>query len=106
MDVSAQGNGTFFFKFALGEGKGKVLEGGPWLFAGRHVFLRKWARGINLADQGVSKIPVWIQLYNIPVELWTTEGLSYLASVVGEPLYADLATESKRRLSFAPLSRW
>ena len=38
---------------------------------------------------------------HIPVELWTEEGLSYLASAVGEPLYADSSTELKRRLSFA-----
>ena len=42
-----------------------------------------------------------IQLFNMPVELWTAEGLSYLASAVGEPLFADSATELKMRLSFA-----
>ena len=63
--------------------------------------MRKWERGINFAGTGVPKIPVWIQMYNVPVELWTAEGLSYLASAVGEPLYANSLTELKRRLSFA-----
>ena len=40
-------------------------------------------------------------MYNVPVELWTAAGLSYLASAVGEPLYADSLTESKRRLNLA-----
>ena len=39
-------------------------------------------------------------MYNIPMEYWN-EGLSYLPSVVGVPLYADSATESRKRISYA-----
>ena len=71
------------------------------MFASRHIWLRRWKRGIKFLDEGVPKIPVWVQLRKIPIELWTAEGLSYLASVVGEPLYADSSTEQKRRLDYA-----
>ena len=40
-------------------------------------------------------------MHNIPVEYWTEEGLSKLASAIGVPLYADHATESRKRISFA-----
>ena len=36
-DVCAQGEGIFFFKFSSEECKDKVLERGPWMFAGRHL---------------------------------------------------------------------
>ena len=35
------------------------------------------------------------------VEYWTEAGLSRLASAIGIPLYADHATESRKRISFA-----
>ncbi|GAV89040.1 DUF4283 domain-containing protein, partial [Cephalotus follicularis] len=47
------------------------------------------------------KIPVWVKLMNIPMEYWTVQGLSRLASVLGSPLHMDPATESKQLISFA-----
>ncbi|GAV78499.1 DUF4283 domain-containing protein [Cephalotus follicularis] len=38
---------------------------------------------------------------NIPMEYWTTRGLSHLASVLGTPLHMDPATEAKQMISFA-----
>ena len=49
----------------------------------------------------VSKVPVWVQFHGIPLEFWTLEGLSYIASAIGVPLYADAVKESCSRLSFA-----
>ena len=68
---------------------------------GRHVFLRKWERGLKLNKESVSRIPVWTQLHNVLVEYWTPEGLSSVASVVGVPLYAAEATENFRRINYA-----
>ncbi|GAV77035.1 DUF4283 domain-containing protein [Cephalotus follicularis] len=47
------------------------------------------------------KIPVWVKLFNIPLEYWTECGLSSIASAIGKPLHADSDTESLRRISFA-----
>ncbi|KAJ4830944.1 hypothetical protein Tsubulata_019836, partial [Turnera subulata] len=33
--------------------------------------------------------PVWIKLKNVPLELLTKEGLSYLSSALGTPLHTD-----------------
>ncbi|KAL0282467.1 UNVERIFIED_CONTAM: hypothetical protein Sradi_7260700 [Sesamum radiatum] len=47
------------------------------------------------------KSPVWIKLRHLPVELWTTEGLSTVASGIGRPLYPDAITRACTRLDFA-----
>lgn len=52
-------------------------------------------------DLNLSKLPIWIQLSNIPLELFTKTGLSYIASAVGVPLYCDKITALQKRLSFA-----
>lgn len=35
------------------------------------------------------------------MEYWTSEGLSFIASGIGIPLYMDSVTEAKSRLHFA-----
>ncbi|KAL0401943.1 UNVERIFIED_CONTAM: hypothetical protein Slati_4224200 [Sesamum latifolium] len=49
----------------------------------------------------MEEVPVWIKLHDLPVELWTTEGLSIVASGIGKPLYPDAITRACTRLDFA-----
>ncbi|XP_039065617.1 uncharacterized protein LOC120211067 [Hibiscus syriacus] len=42
-----------------------------------------------------------VKLYNVPLELFSRLGLSYIASAVGISLYMDSVTASKERLEFA-----
>ena len=51
----------------------------------------------------MKKLPVWIHLRNVPLELFTQKGLSYIASVLGNPLYMDRITANKQRLAFAKI---
>ncbi|KAL0444980.1 UNVERIFIED_CONTAM: hypothetical protein Slati_2220700 [Sesamum latifolium] len=48
-----------------------------------------------------TQVPVWIKLRHLPVELWTTEGLSTVDSGIGKPLYPDAITRACTRLDFA-----
>jgi len=51
----------------------------------------------------ITKIPVWIQIYDLPFLLWTNEGLSEVASMVGQPLFCDELTLGCKRLDYARL---
>ncbi|KAL2240834.1 UNVERIFIED_CONTAM: hypothetical protein Sindi_0724600 [Sesamum indicum] len=48
-----------------------------------------------------TQLPVWIRLRHLPVELWTVEGLSTVASGIGRPLYPDAIMRACTRLDFA-----
>ncbi|PPD72683.1 hypothetical protein GOBAR_DD30417 [Gossypium barbadense] len=37
----------------------------------------------------MDRLPVWIHLKHVPLELFTRGGLSYIASALGNPLYMD-----------------
>ncbi|KAK4384703.1 hypothetical protein Sango_3034300 [Sesamum angolense] len=78
-----------------------LLEGGPWLFQGQAIILQCWEPGMLLRRQKHKQLPVWIQLKHLPMEYWTEEGLSTVASGVGTPLYADKITRHCLRLNFA-----
>ncbi|KAL2230998.1 UNVERIFIED_CONTAM: hypothetical protein Sindi_1694200 [Sesamum indicum] len=47
-----------------------------------------------------TQVPAWIKLRHLPVELWTEEGLSTVASGVGKPLYPGVVTRACTRLDF------
>ncbi|KAL2253035.1 UNVERIFIED_CONTAM: hypothetical protein Sindi_0098200 [Sesamum indicum] len=78
-----------------------IIEGGPWLFQGQPIVLQKWEPGMVLRKLKHTQVPVWIKLRHLPVELWTEEGLSTVASGVGKPLYPDAITRACTRLDFA-----
>ncbi|XP_038994117.1 uncharacterized protein LOC120118005 [Hibiscus syriacus] len=51
----------------------------------------------------LSKIPIWVHLFNVPLELYSQAGLSYIASGIGIPISMDSVTTSKTRLEFAKI---
>lgn len=67
------------------------------------MVLQIWNADIEYEKEGLKKLPIWIQLYNVALQFWTAEGLSYIASFVGKPLYADEMTESAKRISYAKI---
>ncbi|KAK4382501.1 hypothetical protein Sango_2864400 [Sesamum angolense] len=62
------------------------------------IFFLSWHKTKKTKTQ---KVSVWIKLRHLPVELWTTEGLSTVASGIGRPLYCDAITRACMRLDFA-----
>ncbi|KAL0420742.1 UNVERIFIED_CONTAM: hypothetical protein Slati_3097100 [Sesamum latifolium] len=79
----------------------EVIEGGPWLFQGQPIILQQWELGMALQKHKHTQVPVWIRLKHLPVEFWTNEGLSIVASGIGRPLYQDAIMKACTRLDFA-----
>ena len=100
-EVSATANGFFFFQFKSVIDMDEVIEGGPWLFQGQPIVLQKWEPGMAMRKLKHTQAPVWIKLRHLPMEFWTTDGLSTVASGVGKPLYPDVITRACTRLDFA-----
>ncbi|KAK4384176.1 hypothetical protein Sango_3084400 [Sesamum angolense] len=100
-EVTATSNGFYFFKFKTEVAMEEVIEGGPWLFQGQPIVLQRWEPGMVLRKHKHTQVPVWIRLRHLPVEFWTNEGLSTVASGVGRPLYQDTITRACTRLDFA-----
>ncbi|GAV79298.1 DUF4283 domain-containing protein, partial [Cephalotus follicularis] len=94
-------NGVFLVKFENGQARDWVMDNGPWDIWGYHLALRKWSKGMSLKLEECNTIPVWVKLSNVPIQVWTRMGLSYIASVLGRPLYMDAATTNKIALSYA-----
>ncbi|KAL0294266.1 UNVERIFIED_CONTAM: hypothetical protein Sradi_6895500 [Sesamum radiatum] len=79
----------------------EVIEEGPWLFQGQPVVLQPWEQGMSLRRQKHLQVPVWVRIRHLPMEFWTDDGLSAVASGIGVPLYTDKITKNCLRLDFA-----
>lgn len=98
-EVLSNEKGFFFFQFGAEGAYRQISEVGAWHFGNRLMVLQEWHPDLEFEKESLSKLPLWIQLYNVPLQYWSEEGLSYIASGIGKPLYADEMTESARRIS-------
>jgi hypothetical protein len=94
-------NGLFLFKFDDIQSRDSVFEARIWHVANKPLILRKWQPGLQPMDLSLKEIPVWIKILRLPIEYWNPTCLSYVASGVGKPLYANASTEANSRLGFA-----
>ncbi|XP_039004038.1 uncharacterized protein LOC120130969 [Hibiscus syriacus] len=101
IQVSLASSNLYIFSFATESARDWVLENGPWHIINKPLILRKWEPSLKRLNFDLSKIPIWVHLYNVPLELFSQAGLSYLASGVGIPISMDSVTTSKTMLEFA-----
>ncbi|KAK8577341.1 hypothetical protein V6N13_027620 [Hibiscus sabdariffa] len=80
-----------------------VLEAGPWHIQQKALVLRKLVPGLIPEVLSLDSAPAWIQLWHLPMELYTLNGLGYLASALGKPLYTDKATALRLSLEYAKI---
>ena len=101
IDAKPVGHNLFIILFSCSEARDQVLENGPWHIQNKPLIVRRWQPGMKSLEFDMTRLPVWIQLGNIPLELFTQKGISYIASAIGNPLYMDKITASQQRLAFA-----
>ncbi|PWA82932.1 reverse transcriptase domain, Reverse transcriptase zinc-binding domain protein [Artemisia annua] len=85
-------NGLYFFKFRNVEGINQVLENGIWLVNNRPLVVQKWNPSINIVNTEPEVLPIWVKLYNVPLEAWTVKGVSAITSSLGKPIMMDRTT--------------
>ncbi|GJR31826.1 hypothetical protein Tco_1108058 [Tanacetum coccineum] len=104
--ITRNDDGVYLFKLASKSGMDQVLEKGPWMIRKSPIFLNKWSPSVSLKKGEVTKVPVWVKLYNVPVLAYSEDGLSLIATQIGKPIMLDTFTssmcvESWGQISFA-----
>lgn len=99
LNVFKKDPNTFVFKFKNENGMLAALSKGTWYINRRPMVVTAW--GITPGVVPVTSMPLWIKLTNVPDSYWTEEGLSNLASVIGEPRGADQLTSRLHIMPFA-----
>ncbi|GKA55521.1 RNA-directed DNA polymerase, eukaryota, reverse transcriptase zinc-binding domain protein [Tanacetum coccineum] len=88
-EVIGNVSGINLFKFNDSEGMQYVLDQGPWMVNNRPLFVMKWDPEIGMQKVEPRKLPVWVKLMQLPIEAWSMEGISAIASSLGKPLMMD-----------------
>ncbi|GJZ05271.1 reverse transcriptase domain-containing protein [Tanacetum coccineum] len=104
--ITRNDDGVYLFKFATKSGRDQVIEKGPWLIRKSPIILSKWSPSVSLKRGEVTKVSVWVKMYNVPVLAYSEDGLSLLGTQIGKPIMLDAFTssmcvESWGRISFA-----
>ncbi|XP_042460352.1 uncharacterized protein LOC122043847 [Zingiber officinale] len=89
------------FKFNSKEQCDAILKGGPYIVHNSPLFLKAMPEAFTFKLETQTLMPLWMQIYGLPVDFWSTTGLSKIVSQVGTPLYTDLFTKTRRRVTFA-----
>ncbi|GJU37562.1 RNA-directed DNA polymerase, eukaryota, reverse transcriptase zinc-binding domain protein [Tanacetum coccineum] len=84
----------FIEEVLIDEGMQFVFENGPWLVDGKPLFVQRWEAGLCMVKPEPSKVPLWFKIMNVPLEAWNVEGISRIASRIGNPIIMDRITTS------------
>ncbi|GJT04721.1 RNA-directed DNA polymerase, eukaryota, reverse transcriptase zinc-binding domain protein [Tanacetum coccineum] len=95
--------GTDGVEFKNEEGIRNVIENGPWMVNGKPMFVQKWDPTVCLDKAEPKKLPVWVKFRKLPLESWSTKGLSAIASRLGTPFIMDQITTQMCNLG---MERW
>ncbi|GJW84489.1 RNA-directed DNA polymerase, eukaryota, reverse transcriptase zinc-binding domain protein [Tanacetum coccineum] len=93
-DIRVNNDGTCLFKFNNKEGMQAIIDKGPWMVNNRPLIVQKWNPEIGMQKAEHCKLPVWVRMTEVPLEAWSTDGISALASSLGIPLIMDAMTAS------------
>ncbi|XP_020245434.1 uncharacterized protein LOC109823568 [Asparagus officinalis] len=78
-----------------------VLEVGPWFFGSRPLMLKPWSIDTDIEKFQDYFYPMWVQFPRLRLNLWSSTGISTIASLIGKPLTTDKLTATRQRLSYA-----
>lgn len=93
--------GYYIFKFQSIADKDNVLASGPWHFASKLIILVPWKEGSEFTKDVCRKIPMWVKFSNVPLSYLNSDGISFLASGIGKPLFVDEVTSNLEPMHFA-----
>ncbi|KAL9677037.1 hypothetical protein QQ045_005263 [Rhodiola kirilowii] len=82
-------------KLASEEELKKALEGGSWLFDNWAIIAEKWRYGAKPWDFSSTKIRLWMQIHNFPMELSEEEVPKQLAGLAGKVIKDELQDANK-----------
>ncbi|XP_015965172.1 uncharacterized protein LOC107488895 [Arachis duranensis] len=91
----------FLVHFADTKDYSYALMEGPWMIAGHYLIVQRWRPFFLESEKVVRKIAAWIQIPNLPIELYNQKFLWRVGSTIGHMLKIDRSTSIHSRGRFA-----
>ncbi|GJY60420.1 RNA-directed DNA polymerase, eukaryota, reverse transcriptase zinc-binding domain protein [Tanacetum coccineum] len=87
--IIIDGDGMCFVKFKSSEGLDCVVDQSPWMVNGKPFIVQKWDPEVVTEKQTPSKLPVWIKMFNVPLEAWCKKTKWVKVEYTWKPLTCD-----------------
>ncbi|GKE11824.1 zinc knuckle CX2CX4HX4C containing protein, partial [Tanacetum coccineum] len=71
-----------------------VLESGPWMIRQTLIILKKWSMSTSLQKEELTRIPIWIKLHDVPLQVFEEDGISLIATLIRKPIMLESYTSS------------
>ncbi|GJX29875.1 RNA-directed DNA polymerase, eukaryota, reverse transcriptase zinc-binding domain protein [Tanacetum coccineum] len=91
-DIAVDTDDMCFFKFKNEDDMQYIIEQSPWIVNGKPLIVQKWDPEVIIKKESPSLIPVWVRLFNVPLEAWSIKGISAISSRLGKPVMMDQMT--------------
>jgi len=99
--VSKMAGNAFLFRIPNSSTRSRVLNQRLWQIDGQTMFVAKWDPGVVPAKPELTSAPIWLELRNVPLQVFHEEGLQRIAGLVGDPKFLHPATANKTNLEVA-----
>nr|GFA52050.1 hypothetical protein [Tanacetum cinerariifolium] len=83
-EIVDNGNGKGLFKFSNEIGMVTVANQSPWMVNKKPLMVQIQDPNIGMTKAVPTKIPIWVKLTGLPMEAWTTKGISAITSSIGD----------------------
>lgn len=101
--ISDLPNGYLLIRCENQEAMDRLMFDGPWAVNGIILQLSPWQPFFERAFTKLSTAAIWVQMHNLPVELWDGESLETISALFGRLLKIDEFTSSLSRSKYARL---
>nr|GEU44599.1 hypothetical protein [Tanacetum cinerariifolium] len=76
--IMMNAKGFFFYKLDTRVGLESILEGGPWMIPNSPIILKKWSMKTGLQKEKLTRIPIWVKLHDVPIQVFKEDDLDGL----------------------------
>ncbi|KAL1225081.1 hypothetical protein V5N11_019213 [Cardamine amara subsp. amara] len=95
-----EGN-AFLFRIPNALTRTRVLAQKLWQIEGQTMFVAKWQPGPTQKKPELTSAPIWLELRNVPLQYFNSDGLEYIAGQVGHPVDLHPSTANLTNLEVA-----
>ncbi|XP_019255012.1 PREDICTED: uncharacterized protein LOC109233580 [Nicotiana attenuata] len=93
--------GYYLVRFQTLEDMKEIMCAGPYTMNGRPMIMKHWSPYFDFAAEFLTDIPLWVRFPKLPMNCWSGNSLSRIASTIGIPMFADECTAKQTRISYA-----
>ncbi|KFK43146.1 hypothetical protein AALP_AA1G085800, partial [Arabis alpina] len=99
--VSKLGPKTVLIRVPCPATRKRILSQALWHIEGQTMFVADYSPGLTLTMPSLDEVPVWLEFRGVPPHFYSSEGLEYVASILGNPQYCHPSTLSMTNLESA-----